>query len=93
MGALYADLGRLDVPAALQGYEKALSLEAVKIYPPALNTLENLAVLFKQLRDMNRAEDAYSRALSGVGNVFGRSSERHAGIATVLNDVRRNKGD
>jgi hypothetical protein len=65
----------------------------VKTYPLALNTLKNLASLYEQLGDMNRAEAADSRALSGVGNVFGRSSERQAGIATTLNDLCRNRGD
>jgi tetratricopeptide (TPR) repeat protein len=52
LGALYADQGKMDeaekmYQRALQGYEKALGREQVKTYIPALNTLENIAVLYK----------------------------------------------
>src|SRR5438045_1933374 len=53
LGMLYADLGRLDEAEkmylrALTGYEKALGKEAVKRYIPALNTAQNMAILFQQ---------------------------------------------
>jgi hypothetical protein len=50
LGNLYVDQGKLDEAEkkyhrALQGYEKALGLEQVITYIPALNTTENLALL------------------------------------------------
>jgi hypothetical protein len=48
---------------------------------------------YKPLGRVNQAKDAYSRALSGVGEVFGQSSERYTNIAIALDDLRRNKRD
>ncbi len=52
LGLLYADQGKMDkaeriYDRALQGYEKALGRERVKTYTPALNIMQNLAVLYK----------------------------------------------
>ena len=44
---------------ALQGYEKALGPEAVKRYIPALNTMENLADLFKDTDRVREAKELY----------------------------------
>jgi Tetratricopeptide repeat len=50
LGVLYADQGKLDEAEkmyrrALQGYEKALGLENVARYRPALKTIRNPGVL------------------------------------------------
>jgi tetratricopeptide (TPR) repeat protein len=54
LGLLYEDQGKLDaaekiLERALRGYEKALGAELVATYVPALNTTENLAMLFTQM--------------------------------------------
>jgi len=69
---------------ALRGYEKALGREGVKIYFPALNTVQNLAVLYKQLGRVNEAKGMYSRALDGLEVVLGHSSKRYQDILTAL---------
>ena len=89
LGYLYADQGKLDeaekmYQRALQGYEKALGSVLIITYVPALNTLENLAVLLSQTGRVDEAKELYLRAQHGVGTVFGHSSGRCKNIAIKL---------
>jgi hypothetical protein len=68
----------------LQRYEKALGRERVKAYIPALNAMQNLAILYKQLGWVDKSKDMYSRALDGLEVVLGRSSKRCQDILTAL---------
>ncbi|KAF2804477.1 uncharacterized protein BDZ99DRAFT_153096 [Mytilinidion resinicola] len=76
---------------ALQGYEKALGQEAVKTYIPALNTAQNMAVLFQQTGRTQKAEGLYEQALFSVEAVFGRTSNRYCSIAKILDALRNNR--
>lgn len=53
-------------------------------YVPALNTVENLAILFSQTGRMDEAKELYLRAQRGVELVFGHSSGRCKKIASAL---------
>jgi len=44
---------------ALTGYKKALGKEAVKKYVLALNTAQNMGILFQQTGRMKEAEELY----------------------------------
>ena len=62
LGILYADQGKMDEAEkmynqALEGYKKTLGCEQVKIYPPALTTMQNLVLLYKQLGRAERTKD------------------------------------
>jgi hypothetical protein len=56
---------------ALQGYEKAVGVDNVTTYPPALNTVENLGSLFERHGDIAKARTMYSKAFIGNKIVFG----------------------
>ncbi|SRR6266480_665969 len=80
-GNVCADLGKLDeaekmYQRALQGFKKALGSELITTYIPALNTTENLAILYTKMGRGDEARELYERALRGLESVFGRSSER-----------------
>jgi hypothetical protein len=47
---------------ALQGYKKAVGIDNVTTYPPALNTVENLGSLFERQGDITEARTMYSKA-------------------------------
>ena len=72
---------------ALEGYEKALGPEAVKTYIPALNTIENLGDLFKEIDRIKKAKELYLRAIFGVEAVFGHSNKRFRNIQTSLSTL------
>ena len=74
---------------ALTGYEKALGKEAVKKYIPALNTAQNMAILFQQTGRMKEAEELYGQALFRFKAVFRRSSNRYKTIAKALDALRK----
>jgi hypothetical protein len=59
---------------ALQGYEKALGLENVARYRPALNTMWNLGNLFATQGCLDEAKELYLRACTGFRAVLGPSS-------------------
>jgi tetratricopeptide (TPR) repeat protein len=61
---------------ALQGYEEALGSDRVQQYRPAINTLENRGDLYALQAEIPKAQALYARALSGLSNALGRSSER-----------------
>jgi tetratricopeptide (TPR) repeat protein len=50
---------------ALQGYEKALGLENVARYRPALTAIRNLGNLFAAQGHLDKAKEMYSRAFTG----------------------------
>ena len=56
---------------ALQGYEKAVGVDNVTTYPPALNTIENLGSLFERQGDIAKARTMYSKAFIRNKIVFG----------------------
>jgi hypothetical protein len=76
LGDLYTDQGKL-VEAeqmyqrALQGYDKALGVENITTYIPALNTIWNLGLLFKEENNLVKARIMYSKALAGYEKVVG----------------------
>ncbi|KAH7308547.1 hypothetical protein B0I35DRAFT_442174 [Stachybotrys elegans] len=82
IGLLYAKQGRLDeaeamFERALQGFEKALGPNAVRTYPPALDTLYSLGSLYEKLGDNGKAIPYYQRAQDGVLSVLGSQNERY----------------
>jgi hypothetical protein len=60
----------------LQGYEKALGLENVARYQPALNTMWGLGDLFATQGHLDEAKEMYSRAYTGFRAVLGPSSNK-----------------
>ncbi|OXV10176.1 hypothetical protein Egran_02063 [Elaphomyces granulatus] len=66
-----AGRGRED---ALQGYEKALGLENVARYRPALSTMGGLGDLFATQGHLDEAKEMYSRACTGFRAALGPSS-------------------
>jgi len=61
---------------AMQGYEKALGLDNVARYRPALNTMWNLGDLFAAQGHLSEAKEMYSRARTGFQVLLGPSSDR-----------------
>ena len=61
---------------ALQGYEKALGLENVARYRPALTTMSNLGNLFNTQGHLGEAKEMYSRARTGFQALLGPSSHQ-----------------
>jgi hypothetical protein len=72
---------------ALRGFEKVLGSVPATTYVPALNTVENLAMLFSQTGRLDKAKELYLRAQRGLGTVFGHSSRRCKNIAMALEDL------
>ncbi|KAH8589507.1 hypothetical protein B0O99DRAFT_636659 [Bisporella sp. PMI_857] len=54
---------------ALRGYEKALGVNNITTYIPALNTFWALASLFERQADFTNAKIMYSKALAGYEKV------------------------
>ena len=80
LGLLYVDQGKLDeaekmYQRALQGYEKAVGLENVARYQPALMTIWNLGDLFAAQGHMDKAKELYTRACTGYRALLGPSSD------------------
>src|SRR5882762_3106156 len=80
LGLLYKSQGKLDeaekmYQRALQGYEKALGLENVTTYRPALNTMWNLGDLFAAQGHLDETKQMYSRARTGFQAILGPSSD------------------
>jgi tetratricopeptide (TPR) repeat protein len=72
LGALYADLGRLDeakkmYQRALQGKEKVCGPE----HTTTLDTVNNLGLLYANLGRVDEAEKMYQRALQGYEKAWG----------------------
>ena len=55
---------------ALQGYEKALGHDRVKIYIPALNAMQNLATIYEQLGSADMSKGMHPHALDGLKVAF-----------------------
>src|SRR5271170_1847115 len=55
----------------LQGYQKALSVDNVTTYIPALNTIWAFGSLFERQADLAKARIMYSKALVGYDKVVG----------------------
>ena len=55
---------------ALKGCEKALGSELITTYTPALNTTQNLAVLYARMDRVDDARELYRRALHRLESVF-----------------------
>ena len=71
---------------ALQGKEKALGLENIARYRPALNTMWNLGHLFETQGHLDKAKEMYSRAHTGFQVLLGPSSnecQRERSIASL----------
>jgi tetratricopeptide (TPR) repeat protein len=80
LGILYKSQGKLDEAekmyrTALQGYEKALGMENITKYRPALNTIRNLGILFAAQERVDEAKEMYSRARTGFQALLGPSSD------------------
>jgi tetratricopeptide (TPR) repeat protein len=80
LGNLYKSQGKLGeaekmYQRALQGYEKALALENVTTYRPALNTMWSLGNLFAAQGHLDEAKEIYSRARTGFQALLGPSSD------------------
>ncbi|KAH9204385.1 hypothetical protein DL95DRAFT_471532 [Leptodontidium sp. 2 PMI_412] len=56
---------------ALQGYEKAIGLDNIITYIPALNTIWGLGYLFALQADITKARTMFAKALCGYEQVFG----------------------
>ncbi|KAF2472615.1 uncharacterized protein BDR25DRAFT_259087 [Lindgomyces ingoldianus] len=70
-------LGRMDeaeemYQRALRGYEKAIGLDRLSTYIPALNTMWGFASLSKYQRRVEDARSWYSKTLSGYEKVLGK---------------------
>ena len=78
---LYKSQGKLDeaekmFQRALQGYEKALGVDKVTTYIPALNTIWAFGSLFERQADLEKARIMYSKALVGYDKVVGSDHPR-----------------
>ncbi|KAG9196814.1 hypothetical protein G6514_004066, partial [Epicoccum nigrum] len=60
---------------ALRGSEEALGHKDVQRYMPALNTMNNLADLYRKQGKHAKAQEMYLRALPGLQSILGESSE------------------
>jgi len=69
---------------ALQGYVKAIGHERVNTYIPALDTIENFAMLHVEIGRADKAEDMYSCALYGLEAILGRLSKQYQDIIAAL---------
>jgi hypothetical protein len=69
---------------ALQGYEKAIGLDNIITYVPALNTTLNLGLLFECQADLAKVRTMFSKALRGYEQVFG---PKHAKSETLRNKL------
>jgi hypothetical protein len=56
-------------------------------YVPALNTVENLAILYSRVARLDEAKKLYLRAQRGLGTVFRHSSRRYENIVAPLADL------
>ena len=72
---------------ALQGFEKALGLDNVARYRPALNTMCNLGDLFAAQGHLDEAKGMYSRAYTGFKAVLGPSSDECQFIERSINYI------
>ncbi|KAF2711453.1 FabD/lysophospholipase-like protein [Pleomassaria siparia CBS 279.74] len=59
---------------ALQGYKIASGKESVEQYPRALDTIENMGILYEEQGEYTKARAMYSKALLGRQKAFGPSS-------------------
>ncbi|KAI1772656.1 hypothetical protein F4818DRAFT_453453 [Hypoxylon cercidicola] len=89
LGAVYAEQGRFAEAEALynralQGYEKAVGVEKAKVYPDAINTLENLGTLFHKLNDKEKSRMYYIRARDGYQAVYGSSSNHYVRVVSMI---------
>ena len=80
LGRLYKSQGKLDeaekmYQRALQRYEKALGLENLSGYPPALKTIWDLGDLFAAQGNLDKAKEMYSKACTGFRALLGPSSK------------------
>ncbi|RDL31460.1 Uncharacterized protein BP5553_09669 [Venustampulla echinocandica] len=76
LGLLYADQNRpagakTMLQRALQGYKKALGVDNITTYIPALNIMWGLGSLFERQGDLANARIMYSKALVGYERVVG----------------------
>jgi hypothetical protein len=69
---------------ALRGYEHALGSEQVLTYIPALNTMQNLALLLSSVGRPSESRELYTRAQGGIEMVFGHASSRYEGVVEAL---------
>jgi tetratricopeptide (TPR) repeat protein len=90
LGVLYTDQGKLDeaekmYQRALQGFEKALGVDNVTTYIPALNTIWAFGSLFERQADLAKARIMYSKALVGYNKVVGPD---HPGSRSLQDNLR-----
>jgi tetratricopeptide (TPR) repeat protein len=89
LGVLYKNLGRLDeaekmLQRALDGYARAISLENLMTYVPALNNMCAFASLRESQGRVEDARDWYSQALVGYEKTFGPDYDRCESLRTSL---------
>ena len=72
---------------ALQGYEKALDCERVDRYIPALNTMQNLAILYVRQDRVPEARALYMRCQAGLKAVLGVQHARYRGVTKELESL------
>jgi hypothetical protein len=78
---------------ALQDYEKAVGVDNVTTYSPALNKIGNLGSFFEREGDIAKARTMYSKAFIGNEIVFGpdhRRSQYWRDKASALDIVIKN---
>ncbi|KAH7029604.1 kinesin light chain 1 [Microdochium trichocladiopsis] len=80
LGYLYTDQGKLGEAEkmylqALNGYERAVGLEDVTTYRPAINTLENLGSLLSDQGHLIQARQYYQRGYDGLEQLLGPSHQ------------------
>jgi tetratricopeptide (TPR) repeat protein len=91
---IYAKWGNLGAAEkmyehVLRGQEKAMGPLQFTTYVPALNTMENLAVLYAKSKRRHEAEELLLCAKCGIGAVFGHSSKRYKDIDKRLAVLNR----
>jgi hypothetical protein len=89
LGSLYKSQGKLEeaekmYQRALRGYEKSLGSEQVLTYIPALNTMQNLALLLSIVGRPGESRGLYTRAQGGIEMVFGHASSRYEDVVEAL---------
>jgi calcineurin-like phosphoesterase family protein len=77
----------------VQGYEKALGVENITTYIPALNTIWNFGLLFEEENDLVKARVMYSKALTGYEKVVGPNHPKSHSIRERLRALDTSTGE
>jgi hypothetical protein len=68
----------------LHGYEKLLASGQIGSYAPALETMENLALVLERLNKVDESKELYTRAQHVIEIMFGQSSSRYQAVIEAL---------